>query len=241
MPDWPGELGRELVHSAGYRNGEPYRGRRVLVVGSGNSGAEIAVDLVEHGAAAVALSVRTPPAIVRRDVLGFPTQLLGIASGHLPVAAVDTIAATIRRVAVPDLEPYGLPAPAHPYTDFLRRSNLPILDVGIVDAVRTGRVRVVPALERFEPGLAVFADGSRGEFDAVVAATGFRPGLTGLVGHLGVLGDDGVPLVHGGEEHPRAPGLHFVGYRVVLGGTFRQAGIEARQLARAVGRARDRR
>ena len=46
---------------------------------------------------------------------------------------------------------------------------------------------------------------------------------------------NGVPLVHGGEEHPEAPGLHFIGYRVVLGGTFRQAGIEARQLAQAIG------
>ena len=234
IPDWPGELGGELVHSAHYRNGEPFRGRRVLVVGAGNSGAEIAVDLVEHGAAAVALSVRTPPAIVRRDVLGLPTQVFGVASGHLPVAAVDAIAATIRRVAIPNLEPYGLPAPARPYTDFLRRSNLPILDVGIVEAVRTGRVRVVAALAGFEPGRALFTDGSREEFDAVVAATGFRPGLTGLVGHLGVLAANGVPLAHGAEEHPNAPGLHFIGYRVVLGGTFRQAGIEARQLAQAI-------
>ena len=233
VPDWPGELGRELVHSGSYRNGEPFRGRRVLVVGAGNSGAEIAVDLVEHGAAAVALSVRTPPAIVRRDVLGLPTQVFGVASAHLPVAAVDAIAATIRRVAIPNLEPYGLPAPARPYTDFLRRSNLPILDVGIVEAVRTGRVRVVSALEAFEPGVAVFADGSREEFDAVVAATGFRTGLSGLVGHLGVLGENGVPLVHGADEHPRAPRLHFVGYHVVLGGTFRQAGIEARELVQA--------
>jgi putative flavoprotein involved in K+ transport len=234
VPDWPGELGRELVHSGNYRNGEPFRGRRVLVVGAGNSGAEIAVDLVEHGAAAVALSVRTPPAIVRRDVLGLPAQVFGIASGHLPVAAVDAIAATIRRVAIPNLEPYGLPAPARPYTDFLQRWNLPILDVGIVEAVRTGSVRVVPAVEGFEPGVALLADGSSEEVDAVVAATGFRPGLTGLVGHLGVLGDNGAPLVHGGEEHPQAPGLHFIGYRVVLGGTFRQAGIEARQLAQAM-------
>ena len=238
VPDWPGELGRELVHSGSYRNGEPFRRRRVLVVGSGNSGAEIAVDLVEHGAATVALSVRTPPAIVRRDVLGLPTQVFGVASGHLPVAAVDAIAATIRRVAIPNLEPYGLPAPAHPYTDFLQRSNLPILDVGIVEAVRAGRVRVVPALEGFEPGVALFADGSREEFDAVVAATGFRPGLRGLVGHLGVLGDNGVPLVHGAEEHPDAPGLHFNGYRVVLGGTFRQVGIEARQVVQAIGAGR---
>jgi hypothetical protein len=232
IPDWPGELVGKLVHSAHYRNGEPFRGRRVLVVGAGNSGAEIAVDLVEHGA--VALSVRTPPAIVRRDVLGLPTQVFGVASGHLPVAAVDAIAATIRRVAIPNLEPYGLPAPARPYTDFLRRSNLPILDVGIVEAVRTGRVRVVAALAGFEPGRALFTNGSLEEFDAVVAATGFRPGLTGLVGHLGVLAANGVPLAHGAEEHPNAPGLHFIGYRVVLGGTFRQAGIEARQLAQAI-------
>ena len=232
IPDWPGELGGETLHSGEYRNGDRYRHQRVLVVGSGNSGAEIAVDLVEHGAATVLLSVRTPPAIVRRDVLGVPTQLLGIASGHLPTTAVDAIAVTIRRVAIPNLEPHGLPAPAHPYTDFLRRRTLPILDVGIVAAVRDGRVRVVPALQGFEPGAALLADGSREEVDAVVAATGFRTGLAPLVGHLGVLDENEVPQVHGAEDHPRAPGLHFVGYRVVLGGTFRQAGIEARELAR---------
>lgn len=232
VPDWPGDFGAELVHSAHYRNGERYRGQRVLVAGSGNSGAEIAVDLLEHGAAAVLLSVRTPPAIVRRDVLGVPSQVLGIASGHLPVAAADAIGATIRRVGLPNLARYGLPAPARPYTDFLTRATLPILDVGIVAAVRDGRVRVVRAVQGLEPGAVLLDDGSREDVDAVVAATGFRPDLTPLVGHLGVLDDRGLPLVHGGEEHPRAPGLHFAGYRVVLGGSFRQAGIEARQLAK---------
>ena len=72
------------------------------------------------------------------------------------------------------------------------------------------------------------------EVDALIAATGFRPGLEPLVGHLGVLDDRGEPLVHGAEEHPRAPGLHFVGYQVTLGGTFRRIGIQARQLAKAV-------
>ena len=238
VPHWPGELGREVVHSGQYRNGQRYREQRVLVVGSGNSGAEIAVDVAEHGAAAVALAVRTPPAIVRRDVAGLPSQLLGIASSHLPVPVVDAVASSIRRVALPNLEPYGLPAPARPYTDFLRSRTLPILDVGLVAAVRDRRVRIVPALQGFEPGAAVLADGSREEVDAVIAATGFRTGLAPLVGHLGVLDADEVPLVHGGEEHPGAPGLHFVGYRVVLGGSFRQAGIEARQLARTASRSR---
>ena len=233
IPDWQGELGGPVEHSAQYRNGEPYRGRRVLVAGSGNSGAEIAVDLCEHGAAAVLLSVRTPPAIVRRDTLGIPSQLLGIASGRLPVRVVDTIASSIRRVAIPNLEEYGLVAPARPYSDFLRTRTLPILDVGIVDAVRSGRVRVVAALDGFEPDAAVLRDGTRERVDAVVAATGYRSNLGSLVGHLDVLDPNGEPLVHGAVEHPSAPGLNFVGFRVTLGGNFRQAGIEARRLAKA--------
>jgi putative flavoprotein involved in K+ transport len=111
---------------------------------------------------------------------------------------------------------------------------IPILDVGLVDAVRNGRVRVVAALERFDGAAAVLAGGSRLEVDAVIAATGYRPALEALVGHLGLLDDRGAPLVHGAEEHPRAPGLHFVGYEVTLGGAFRHIGRQARQLARAV-------
>jgi putative flavoprotein involved in K+ transport len=211
MPDWAGTFDGEIVHSASYRNPAPYAGRRVLVVGAGNSGAEIAVDVVDGGAAETFLAVRTPPSIVRRDTLGFPSQVLGIATSHLPVSVVDRIAATIRRVSIPDLTSYGLHAPERPYSEFLRRRVIPILDVGLVSAVRSGRVRVVTALERFEDGRAVLADGTRLEVDAVIAATGYRPGLGPLVGHLGVLDNRGEPLVHGAEEHPGAPRLHFVG------------------------------
>jgi putative flavoprotein involved in K+ transport len=231
LPDWPGAFDGEFVHSAAYRNAAPYVGRHVLVVGAGNSGAEIAVDVADGGAAETFLAVRTPPSIVRRDTLGLPSQVLGIATSRLPVSVVDRIAGTIRRVSIPDLTSYGLPAPARPYSDFLRRRVIPILDVGLVDAVRSGRVSVVAALERFDNGRAALADGTALEVDAVIAATGYRPGLEPLVGHLGVLDERGEPLVHGAEEHPRAPGLHFVGYHVTLGGAFRLAGIEAKKLA----------
>ena len=77
----------------------------------------------------------------------------------------------------------------------------------------------------------MLADGSRVAVDAVVAATGFRTGLEPLVGHLGVLDERGRPLVRDVEEPAGAPGLHFVGYEVTLGGTLRRAGIEAKQLA----------
>jgi putative flavoprotein involved in K+ transport len=239
LPEWSGTLAGEVVHSAEYRNPAPYVGRRMLVVGAGNSGAEIAVDLADGGAANVSLAVRTAPSIVRRDTLGFPSQVLGIATARLPVPVVDRIASTLRRISIPDLTGYGLQAPPRPYSDFLRRRVIPILDVGLVDAVRSGRVRVVAALERFENGAAVLADGTRLEVDTVIAATGYRPALEPLVGHLGVLDDRGEPLVHGAHQHPRAPGLHFVGYQVTLGGTFRLVGIHAKQLARAVAAGRD--
>jgi putative flavoprotein involved in K+ transport len=238
LPAWPGELDGELVHSAEYRNPVAYRGRRVLVVGSGNSGAEIAIDLAGGGARDVLLSVRTPPAIVRRDTLGVPSQLLGIASARLPTPVVDQLAAGIRRVAIPDLAAQGLAAPERPYSEFLRRRVIPIVDVGLADAVRRGRVRVVAALERFEHGRAVLADGTELAIDAVIAATGFRPGLEPLVGHLGVLDEQGRPRTRDVEEPDGLPGLHFVGYEVTLGGTFRLVGSEAKRLAAAVAVAR---
>ncbi len=233
-PDWPGADGVEIVHSSAYRDAEPYRGRRVVVVGTGNSGAEIAVDLSEGGASEVLLSVRTPPGIVRRDTLGVPSQLFGIASSHLPASVADRIAAGIRRVAIPDLEPFGLPAPARPYSAFVERRVVPIVDVGLAAAVKDGRVRVIAALVGFEAGTALLDDGSRVEADAVVAATGFRTGLEPLVGHLGVLDGRGRPIVRDVEEPAGAPGLYFVGYEVTLGGTLRRAAIEAKQLGRFV-------
>jgi putative flavoprotein involved in K+ transport len=240
VPGWPGSFAGEVVHSADYRNPSPFAGRRVLVVGAGNSGAEIAVDVADGGAVEVWLAVRSPPHVVRRDTLGFPSQVVGIATTRLPVPVVDRLAAALRRLSVPDLAPYGLPAPPRPYTDFLRRRVVPILDVGIVDAVRSSRVRVVAALERFDDGAAVLADGTRLDVDAVIAATGYRPGLEPLVGHLGVLDERGEPLVHGPDEHPSAPGLHFVGYEVTLGGQFRLVGAQAKRLARAVAESRAR-
>jgi putative flavoprotein involved in K+ transport len=232
LPEWPGAYAGDIVHSSAYRHGEPYRGKRVLVVGAGNSGAEIATDIARSGATSVLLSVRTPPGLVRRDTLGIPSQLLGVASSRLPVGAVDRIARTLRRVAFGDLAALGLPSPERPYSEFLRRRVIPIVDVGLVAAVESGSVTVVPALERFDDGRPVLSDGRSVEVDAVVAATGFRTGLEPLVGHLGVLDDAGVPLVHGPDEHPAAIGLHFVGYRVTLGGTLRLIAAQAEDLAR---------
>ncbi|WP_233703140.1 flavin-containing monooxygenase [Janibacter endophyticus] len=93
-PTWPGMEGFTggVVHAKDYRNGAPYSGRAVLVVGIGNTGAEIATDLHEHGVAQVWIAVRTPPHILRRSSLGTSAQLKGILVRHLPTAVVDPVA-----------------------------------------------------------------------------------------------------------------------------------------------------
>lgn len=92
-PKFPGEQAYrgQVSHSASYHDAQPFIGQRVLVVGMGNTGAEIALDLAEQGAHAT-LSVRAPLNIVRRDVLGRPTHLTALALSHLPTRMADAIA-----------------------------------------------------------------------------------------------------------------------------------------------------
>ena len=235
IPDWPGREGfaGELVHSADYRSPERYRGRDVLVVGAGNSGAEIAHDLADGGVARSRLAVRTPPQIVRRATIGIPAQLIGMAIRKLPPDWVDPVSQALRRVAIPDLAAQGLPRPALGLRSaFIATGTTPILDVGIVDAVRHGRVEVVSAVESFDGPDVVLADGSRIAPEVVIAATGFRAGLEPLVGHLDVLGPRGLPVKTDGE--PVLPGLWFVGFVPTLGGQLRDGSIAARTVAAAV-------
>jgi putative flavoprotein involved in K+ transport len=173
----------------------------VLVVGAGNSAAEIALDLLSAGAT-VTLSVRTPPNIVRRDTLGVPSQLFGIAVKRAPASLVNPLTAGVRRISVPDLSAQGLPANRNPFTQFRETGTVPILDTGIVDAVHSGRVRVVSATVSMDRGRVCLADGSVVEPDAVIAAIGFTTGLEPLVGHLGVLDGRGVPRIHGAATSP---------------------------------------
>ncbi|MEU6666442.1 NAD(P)/FAD-dependent oxidoreductase [Streptomyces sp. NPDC046727] len=238
LPDWPGRegYGGELLHAGDYRNAEPYRGRDVLVVGIGNTGAEIAVDLVEGGAARVRLAVRTPPHILRRSTLGWAAQYTGVLVRRLPVGLVDRLAGPVGRLSTPDLSAHGLPRPDSGLYSRVQQGAIPVQDVGLIDAVRTGKVEIVAAVEAFEDGKVALADGGRISPDAVIAATGYVRALEGLVGHLGVLDGRGRPVVHGGRTPAQAPGLYFTGFTNPISGMFRELAIDAGKIAQAVAR-----
>jgi putative flavoprotein involved in K+ transport len=241
IPSWPGResFTGELLHASRYRNAAPYEGKDVLVVGVGNTGAEIAVDLADGGASRVRLAVRTPPHIVRRSVLGWPAQRNAVMVRRLPVPVVNLVASQMAKVSLPDLAPYGLPRPDKGLYTRVREGAIPVQDVGLVKAVRRRRVEPVAAVASFDAGKVVLADGAVLTPDVVLCATGYSRGLEHLVGHLGLLGPTGVPLVHGPRTRPGAPGLHFIGYTNPISGNLREVARDAGRIARAVARNAD--
>lgn len=233
---WPGAASftGELVPSSGYRSGSSYAGRDVLVVGAGNTGAEIAVDLVEQGAARVRWAVRTVPHILRRSTLGWSAQSTGILVRRLPVRLVDALSGPLGRLSVPDLSKQGLPRPTTGLYSQVNRGRIPIQDVGIVAAVRAGTVEVVAGVAGMEGPDVLLTDGSRIAPEVVVVATGYRQNLEPLLGGLGVLDSRGLPTVHGAHTDAAAPGLWFTGFTNPISGMFRELARDATAIAAAI-------
>lgn len=236
VPDWSGRdtFTGELLHASEYRNPTRYAGQDVLVVGIGNTGAEIAVDLVEGGASRVRIAVRTVPHIVRRSTAGWPAQATGILVRRLPVRLVDRAGGVMAKLAVPDLSAQGLPRPATGLYSRVRDGAIPVQDVGLIDAVKARRVEPVAAVESLDGDAVVLADGTRLTPDAVIVATGYLRSLESLVGHLGVLDERGRPVAAGGRAPEKAPGLYFTGFTNPISGMLRELALDARKIARSV-------
>lgn len=235
-PSFAGQerFGGAIVHSADYRSGAPFAGRRVLVVGLGNTGGEIALDLVEHGAAAVDLCVRGPVHVVARDPFGLPAQRLALASAWIPVAVRDRLFRALVRLTVGDLSRFGLRAPGEGIVAQLERTGrIPLIDIGTVALVKAGRIGVRPDLRELVAGGARFVDDAEADYDAIVLATGYRPALASLLPGAGdVLDERGLPRRFGRESE--RPGLFFVGFRPPITGMLREIAREARRVATTI-------
>ncbi len=238
LADWPGRV----VLARDYRSGADLSGQDVLVVGTGNTGTEVAVDLAEHSAGRVRLAVRTAPHILRRSRGPYAAQYTGIAVRRLPRGLVDRLAPVIEGLTTPDLTAYGLPRPSTGLLTRVEDDNaIPVQDVGIIDAVRSGAVEPVAALERVDGHEVVLTDGSRLTPDTIVLATGYTAALEPLIGHLGVLDRKGLPVERGGRVARSARGLWYTGFTNPISGMLREMAIDARKIALSVALAKRRR
>ncbi|MEI9412101.1 NAD(P)/FAD-dependent oxidoreductase [Mesorhizobium salmacidum] len=236
-PQWKGmrAFAGRIIHSADFGDARAYAGKKVLVVGAGNSGFDALNHLAGVDTAAVWLSARNGPALLPKRVGKIAVHRLSPLMARLPLRVADAVMAVTQRLVFGDLTKFGMPpAPAGGASRLTSDYTAIAADDGAVDAIKSGRIVVVPAIREFTRDGVILANGSMVAPDIVIAATGYRTGLERMVGDLGVLDEKGVPLFNGGQADPKLPGLWFTGMRPSIRGCFANAAILARAIAKRI-------
>lgn len=241
IPDWPGreKFARELMHTRDFRNAKPFVGKRVLVVGGGQSSADVAMECVATGSTKVWLSVRRPPHISPPEVLGISPSTFAFLIKHLPPSVdpyvdkfTNFMQRFIRLFYYGDVTKYGFGIPKEGLATTVRKTGHgTLIDRGLMAALKSGQIESVSAVEALDGEEVVLADNDRLRPDVVICGTGARPNLEPLVGHLDLLDHNARPRTLG-PTTPGAPGLHFIGYR--LPGVLPDFRIDAAAIARAI-------
>ena len=167
VPTFEGRFTGELLHSSEYRGADVFDGKRVLVVGGGNSGCDIAVDAV-HRAAAVELSVRRGYWFVPRYLLGRPTDTLN-QGRPLPARIKQAVDSRLLRLLNGDPQRFGFPAPDHKIYE-----SHPVVNSLVLQHAGQGDLRVRADVRSFDGDTVHFVDGTAGRYDVVLLATGYR-------------------------------------------------------------------
>jgi cation diffusion facilitator CzcD-associated flavoprotein CzcO len=230
-PTLPGleNFAGRVLHASAYASGKDFAGQSVLVIGMGNTGAEIALDLAEQGARPT-ISVRNGVHIAPRDLFGIPIQVVAmLATKMLPIGANDRIFPIILDLALGDLSRYGLNRPKVGLLEQVRRDGkVPVLDVGTVRKITEGAIKTAPGISQFTTDGATFVDGSKRAFDAVIIATGYRPNYQSLF--------DKTDLPAVKEKAPGHAGVYLIGFRNPPTGLLREISRQAADLAGDIAR-----
>lgn len=207
-----------ILHSRLYKNADAFHDQKVLVVGMGNTGAEIALDLSEHDVETY-LSVRSPVNIVPRDTFAGPTQLTALRLSKLPIGLGDRLGNLLRTLMVGNLSKYGIQTPKlAPAAQLRTFGKTPVIDIGTVAQIKAGKIKVLPGIQRFEKDGVIFSNGKKHPFDTVILATGYHAKLQDFLEPTEDLLDaQGFPKVVIGNG--KLEGLYFLGFdNYVAGG-----------------------
>jgi cation diffusion facilitator CzcD-associated flavoprotein CzcO len=231
-PAYPGldEYVGTIIHSSAYRNPAPYAGKRVLVVGYGNSGGEIALDLV-RGEVDTTLSVRSPIQVMPRTILGISTVTMGVFQRKIPARLADFVNMPLLILTTGRLDKLGLRRlDKGPRRLVKEDGRAPVIDIGTLKKIRDGAIKVRGGVAGFTCDGVVFQNAGAETFGAVIFATGFRTDLRQMLPDAeGVLDANGYPHVSGAPSGQ--PGLYFCGTTVSPSGQLREIGIEAKRIA----------
>lgn len=168
LPRHPGEFRGEIRHSVSYKDALEFRGKRVLIIGAGNSGCDIACDAAANADAAF-ISLRRGYHFIPKHIFGIPADEFSAKGPQLPMWLEQRVFGWMLRLMVGDLTRYGLPKPDHRLFE-----THPILNTQLIHHLQHGDIAVRPDVQRFEGRDVVFADGSREQVDLVLYATGYE-------------------------------------------------------------------
>ncbi|XAR70891.1 Indole-3-pyruvate monooxygenase [Bertholletia excelsa] len=237
MPEIEGreEFEGEIVHTSLYKSGEKFVGKRVLVVGCGNSGMEVCLDLCNHNAAP-SLVVRDTVHILPREMLGRSTFGLSMwLLKWLPMSLVDRFLLLAARLTLGDTAQFGL---ARPHIGPLRLKNLsgktPVLDIGTLDRIKSGDIKVYPGIRRLAQHTVEFVNGEEEKFDAIILATGYKSNVPSWLKEREMFSEeDGFPRKPFPNGWKGECGLYAVGFtkRGLLG-----ASMDAKRIAEDIER-----
>jgi cation diffusion facilitator CzcD-associated flavoprotein CzcO len=223
VPEYPGTFAGKIVHSSAYKRADPFRGQRVLVVGAGNSAADIAVDVAQL-AARTALSMREGTYFIPKLVFGQPIDIIyAFWPGKIPKPLFQSALKLWLRLVIGKWEDYGLRTPTSAPLE-----KHPTVNSGILGALRHGRLVARHGIERYDGHTVHFTDGTQEEFDTIIMGTGFRIGFPFLPKRLAGWDMTTTPPLYLKMMHPTIPSLFFIGLFQTIGCIWRLADYQAR-------------
>lgn len=222
IPTWKGmeEFEGEIIHASAYKNAKPFIGKKVLVVGMGNTGAELALDLAEHHIE-VSISVRSEIVVVPRDLFGRPVQLTAKKLDKLPFGIGDWLGTFSGKIAFGNLRKYGLPI-SNIAPTILRREHgrTPTIDIGTVAKIKSGVIKVRKGIVELKKNSVMFDDGLEEKFDLLLLATGYTANIDEfLQTSKKCIIENAEPAFKIGNDEFK--GLYFIGFeKYTYGGTL---------------------
>ncbi|KAM5558572.1 putative indole-3-pyruvate monooxygenase YUCCA10 [Rosa sericea] len=199
----------EYIHSSKYENGMKYGGKDVLVVGSGNSGMEIAYDLSNYGAN-TSIVVRSPVHVLTKEIV----HLGMVLSKYLPVKVIDGIVLILGKLKFGNLSKYGIHKPTTgPFYLKEHEGQAPIIDVGTIEKIKSDEIKVLPSITSIEGNEIRFENGYLKSYDAIIFATGYKSTvLKWLKDDNYLFNDNGMPNKSFPNHWKSENGLYCAGF-----------------------------
>ncbi|MFI4876618.1 MAG: flavin-containing monooxygenase [Blastopirellula sp. JB062] len=228
-PNVSGEFSGEIIHARQFNRGEQLRGRRVLVVGAGNTGCDIAVEAAIHADQA-AVSMRRGYHFVPKFIRGKPSDVVGdrVRSWPIPRSWQRWLIRHAISFALGRPEKYGLPRPDH---DIF--ATHPIINSQLLYYAGHGKIQVFPDVQQFEGNEVVFVDGRRQSFDLVIFATGYKLSFPFIdLKQLNAQGE--TPHLYLHAFHPQRDNLFVAGMIQPNSGQWPLTELQAKIMARFI-------